>query len=96
MSEEWEADGIISLVRTETRGYCAAHPEYFFLSKSELIDKVGFAPKAHNWIEASTTEFVRFGYLDDTNRVVLTFHIGRRHATVYSLTKGTLTITPQE
>jgi hypothetical protein len=41
-------------------------------------------------------EHVPFGFPADTNKVVLTFHIGRRHATIYSLSKGTLTITPQD
>jgi prepilin-type N-terminal cleavage/methylation domain-containing protein len=96
MSEEWEAGSILSLLAKETRGYCAAHTQYLFLTKSELIDKVGFGPKPHDWLGASTTEFVPFGYLDDTNKIVLTFHIGRKHATVYSLSKGELTISPQE
>lgn len=96
MAEEWEAGEILSLLTKETRGYCAAHPQYLFLTKSELIDKCGFAPKPHDWVKASTTEFVPFGFLDDTNKIVLTFHIGRKHATVYSFSKGELSISPQE
>jgi prepilin-type N-terminal cleavage/methylation domain-containing protein len=96
MSEEWEAGSILFLIKKETRGYCAAHAQYVFPTKSEFIDKCSFGPKPHDWVEASTTEFVPFGYLDDTNKVVLTFHIGRKHATVYSLTKGELTIIPPE
>jgi prepilin-type N-terminal cleavage/methylation domain-containing protein len=44
MSEEWEAGEILSLLTKETRGYCAAQPQYVFLTKSEFIDKCGFAP----------------------------------------------------
>jgi len=96
MAEEMEVPGIISMIKDQTRGYCAIHPQYLFLSKSELIDKVGFAPKAHDWVESSHTDFVPFGYLDDTNKIVLTVHFGRKHATVYSVSKGALTITPPE
>jgi prepilin-type N-terminal cleavage/methylation domain-containing protein len=96
MSEEWEAGEILSLLTKETRGYCAAHPQYLFLNKSEFIDKCGLAPKPNDWVKASTTEFVPFGFLDDTNKIVLTFHIGRKHGTVYSFSKGELTISPQE
>ena len=96
MSEEVEVPGIISLVAHNTRRYCTAHTQCLFLSKSELIDKVGFAPKAHDWVGASGTEFVPFGYLDDTNKIVLTFHFGRSHATVQYLTKGQISMWPQE
>ena len=96
MSEEMEVPGIIASVAHKTRSYCTTHTQYLFLSRSELIDKVGFAPKAHDWVGASTTEFVPFGYLDDTNKIVLTFHFGRKHATVEYLTKGAVTIIPQE
>jgi prepilin-type N-terminal cleavage/methylation domain-containing protein len=96
MAEEWEAGEILSLLTTETRGYCAAHPHYLFTTKSDFVEKCGFAPKPKDWVQASATEFVPFGFLDDTNKVVLTFHIGRRHATIYSLSKGKLTITPQD
>jgi prepilin-type N-terminal cleavage/methylation domain-containing protein len=94
MAEEIEGPAIIDLVTQQTRGYCTAHTQYLFLSKSELIDKVGFAPKAHDWVGASSTEFVPFGYLDDTNKIVFTFHYGRKHATVHSLNKGQVSITP--
>jgi type II secretory pathway pseudopilin PulG len=96
MSEELEGPTIISLITRETRTYCTTHTQYVFVSSSDLITKVGFAPKAHAWVEASTTEFVPFGNLDNTNKIVLTFHFGRKHATVQSLTKGEVTILPQE
>jgi type II secretory pathway pseudopilin PulG len=95
MAEEWEAGEILSLLTTETRRYCAAHPQYLFPTKSDFLDKCGFAPKPKDWLQASATEFVPFGFLDDTNKIVLTFHIGPKHATVYAFSKGELTITPQ-
>jgi prepilin-type N-terminal cleavage/methylation domain-containing protein len=96
MSEEMEVPGIIASVAHKTRRYCTTHTQYLFLSKSELIDKVGFAPEGHDWVGASSTEFVPFGYLDETNKIVLTFHFGRKHATVEYLTKGQMSIRPQE
>ncbi len=95
MTEEWEAGEILYVLTAETRGYCAAHPQYLFPTKSDFVDKCGFAPKPKDWVQAPATEFVPFGFPDDTNKIVLTFHIGRKHATVYSFTKGELTITPQ-
>jgi prepilin-type N-terminal cleavage/methylation domain-containing protein len=50
MSEELEGPAIISLIAHETRNYCTARTQFLFLSKSELISKVGFAPKAHDWL----------------------------------------------
>ena len=67
VAEEVEGPAIIALIAQETRGYCIAHTQYLFLSRSELIKKVGYAPKAHDWLAASTTEFEPFGYLDQTN-----------------------------
>jgi len=95
MTEEWEAGEIVHLVATETQRYCAAHPHYFFFTKSEFVNKCAFAPKPKDWVQAPATEFVPFAFPDDTNLIVLTFHIGPKHATVYSLTKGELTIIPQ-
>lgn len=92
MSDEMEAPSIFYLIKKNTQDYCAVNTQYLFLTKSELIDKVGFAAKPHDWLGTSSTEFVPFGYLDDTNKVVLTFHFGRRRATVQSLTKGDLTV----
>ena len=95
MAEEWEAEEILALVTSETRSYCAAHPKYVFPTKTDFVDKCQFAPKPKDWVTASVTEFVPFGFLDDTNLIVLTFHIGRKHATVYSFSKGELTIIPE-
>jgi prepilin-type N-terminal cleavage/methylation domain-containing protein len=95
MAQEWEAGEVLFLVTSETQRYCAAHPRYFFPSKSDFVEKCGFAPKPKDWVQAPATEFVPFGFPDDTNKIVLTFHIRRKHATVYSFKKGELTITPQ-
>jgi hypothetical protein len=95
MSQEWEAGDVLSLLTAETQRYCAAHPQYLFSTKSDFVDKCGFAPKPQGWVQAPATEFVPFGFQDDTNKVVLTFHIGPKRATVYSFSKGDLTITLQ-
>ena len=95
MAQEWQADEILPMVTTETRGYCGSHARYRFSSKVDFVEKCGFAPQPKDWVQAPTTQFVPFGFPDDTNKIVLTFHIGRRHATVYSFTKGDLTLTPQ-
>ena len=94
-AEETEAPEIQNLLEHEIRGYCAVNTNYQFASKTDLADRCGLAPKAKDWVKASTTDFVPFGALDDTNKLVLAVHLGRNHATVYSFTKGDLTITPQ-
>jgi prepilin-type N-terminal cleavage/methylation domain-containing protein len=95
MAQEWEASEVLFLLTTETQRYCAAHPQYVFPTKSDFVAKCGFAPKPQAWVLASATQFVPFSFPDDTNRIVLTFHIGPKQATVYSLTKGELTSPPQ-
>lgn len=94
MAQECEAGEVLSLLTTETRRYCAAHPQYLFATKSDFVDKCELAPKPQAWVQAPATEFAPFGFQDDTNKIVLTFHIGRKHATVYWFSKGELTITP--
>jgi len=91
-AEEMEAPEVSTLLLSSTRNYCALNPRYTFSTKADLADKCGLAPKCRDWVQASLTEFVPFNYLDDTNRLALTVHIGRRHATVYAYTKGELTI----
>ena len=93
-AQEWDEGPVFSLLTTETRQYCATHPQYLFPSKSDFVDKCHLAPQPSAWVLAQATQFVPFGFPDDTNKVVLTFHIGPKHATVYSFTKGELTITP--
>jgi len=95
MAQEFEAGEVLSLLTGETRRYCAAHPQYVFATKSDFVEKCVLAPKPTDWVLAQATEFVPFGFPDDTNKIVLTFHIGPKHATVYAFSKGELTITPQ-
>ena len=95
MAEEWEAPAVADMLRHESRNYCAAHPQYNFDSKTDFADKCALAPKCRDWVEASRTEFVPFNYLAPTNTIVLSVHIGRRHATLYAFPKGDLTVQPQ-
>ena len=95
-AEEFEADEIAHLLKEETRKYCVAHPTYQFGSKAELVDKCYLAPKPRNWVQASTTEFFSFGYLDATNKVVLNVYVGPpKHRTLWSFTKADLSIIPE-
>ena len=96
MAEEVEAPEIASLLKDQTRKYCARNPKYQFASPRELADKCDLFPKCRAWVLASATEFAPFSYQDSTNKFVITVHIGRRHATEYSFTKGTLTLYPEE
>ena len=91
--QEWDEGPVFSMLAKETQAYCATHPRYRFLSKSDLVEKCYLAPKPNAWVLARTTEFVPFGFMDDTNLIVLTFYIGPKHTT-NSFTKGELTITP--
>jgi len=95
MAQEWEAGEVAERLERETRGYCAAHPQYIFLSKSDFADKCTLAPKCLDWVQARSTEFVPFNYLDPTNLIVLTVHLGPKHRTVYAFTKEELTVRPQ-
>jgi prepilin-type N-terminal cleavage/methylation domain-containing protein len=94
MAEEAEAPEVAGLLKNQTRKYCAKNPQYQFASPRDLADKCDLFPKCRAWVLASATEFAPFNYLDSTNKFVLTVHIGRRHATEFSFTKGTLTIIP--
>jgi prepilin-type N-terminal cleavage/methylation domain-containing protein len=95
MTDEWDAGDVLAMISQETRGYCAGHPKYEFPTKSDFVEKCDFEPRPRRWVRFSETEFVPFGFFDDTNKVVLTFHVGRKHAYKYTLTKGELTIIPQ-
>ena len=90
-----EAPEIAYLLQQETRNYCAAHPMYQFDSKPDLADKCVLAPKCRNWVQAPTTDFVPFNYLDATNKVVLSVHLGPKRATLYQFTKGDLSLRPE-
>jgi prepilin-type N-terminal cleavage/methylation domain-containing protein len=94
MAEEWEAPQIASLLVNNTRGYCAANPKYRFDSKSDFANKCSLSPKCQDWVNASRTAFVPFTYLDPTNKMVLSVHIGRNYATHYQFTKGELSRSP--
>jgi type II secretory pathway pseudopilin PulG len=96
MTEEFEGDAIQEMLLKESRGYCAAHPRFQFTSKADYADKCGFSPKCQNWVRHSTTEFIPFSYLDDTNKLVLAVHVGPKRKIHYVFTKGELTITPPE
>jgi prepilin-type N-terminal cleavage/methylation domain-containing protein len=95
MAEEIEAPQIAHMLMRETRAYCAAHPQYSFSSRFDFADKCVLAPKCRNWVQATTTEFVPFNYLDLTNKIVLTVHLGPRRATCYAFTKGDVSIRPE-
>jgi prepilin-type N-terminal cleavage/methylation domain-containing protein len=90
-----EAPTIAHMLKEETRNYCLAHPTYQFNAKSDLVEKCVLAPKCRNWVQASTTEFVPFSYIDSTNKVVLSVHLGPKQATLYQFTKGDLSIRPE-
>ena len=94
-AEEFESDDVAHMLKHETCNYCAAHPQYQFGSKSELAEKCVLAPKSRNWVQAPTTDFVPFTYLDATNKVVLSVYIGPKHRTVYQFTKGDLSVRPE-
>ena len=96
MAEEIEAPEIASMLRNETRNYCTANPQFQFTSKIDFADKCRLAPKCRNWIDAAATEFVPFDYLAPTNQIVLQVHLGPKHQTLYSFTKGDLSIRPEE
>ena len=95
-AEVIEAPGIASMLRDETRNYCAANVQFQFTSKIDFADKCRLAPKCRNWIDAAATEFVPFDYLAPTNQIVLQVHLGPKHQTLYSFTKGDLSIHPEE
>ena len=94
-ADEMEAQTIAYMLEKETRNYCAAHPQYQFDCKSDLTDKCVLAPKCRNWVQASSTEFVPFAYLDPTNKIVLSVHLGPRQRTLYQFTKGDLSSPPE-
>jgi prepilin-type N-terminal cleavage/methylation domain-containing protein len=95
MAEEIEAPEIASMLRNETRNYCAANTRFQFTSKIDFADKCRLAPKCRNWIDAAATEFVPFDYLAPTNQIVLQVHLGPKQRILYSFTKGDLSIRPE-
>lgn len=95
-AEEFEAPEIAEMLLTQSRNYCAANPQFQFANKRDFADKCYLAPKCRGWIEASATELVPFSHLSSTNQVVLQVHLGPRHRTHYSFTRGDLSIRPEE
>ncbi|MGD0259437.1 MAG: prepilin-type N-terminal cleavage/methylation domain-containing protein [Verrucomicrobiota bacterium] len=95
VTDELEAPRVADMLLRETRAYCAAHPQYNFGSKSDFADECMLAPKCRDWIQASTTQFVPFNYLDPTNEIVLSVYLGPKHATLYAFTKGELSLRPE-
>ncbi len=96
MSEEWEAPEIANLLCNSSRNYCAANPGFYFTNKSDFAEKCALAPKCRDWMDRASTEFVPFHYLTSTNLVVLSVHLGRREATLYSFPRGQLSIQPEQ
>ena len=95
-AEEFEAPEIASMLCHSTRNYCAANAQFQFTSKTDFADKCRLAPKCWGWIEAAATEFVPFNFLTPTNQIVLQVHLGPKHRTLYSFTRGDLSIRPEE
>ena len=95
-AEEFDAPEIASMLCHETRNYCAANAQFQFTSKTDVADKCHLAPKCRDWIQAAATEFVPFDYLAPTNQIVLLVHLGPKHRTLYSFTKGDLSIRPED
>jgi prepilin-type N-terminal cleavage/methylation domain-containing protein len=94
ITDEWDVEDVAHMLRHEVRRYCAVHPQYQFDTKNGLADKCGVSPKCRAFLQKSRTEFVPFKYPDATNLVVVTFHVGPRYKTTYTLNKFELTITP--
>lgn len=94
--EEMEGPGIIEMIRTESRNYCAGHPAFQFSSKTDFAQKCVFAPKPSQWVQGARSDFVPFSYLDPTNKIVLSFHYGRRQASYHAFTQGELSLRPAD
>jgi prepilin-type N-terminal cleavage/methylation domain-containing protein len=90
--EDMEGPSIIEMIRKESRNYCAGHPVFQFSSKTDFAQKCVFAPKASDWVQGSRSDFVPFSYLDPTNKIVLSFHYGRKQASYYAFTRGELSV----
>jgi hypothetical protein len=90
--EDMEGPSIIEMIKKESRTYCVGHPKFQFTSKTDFSDKCVFAPKASQWVQSSKSEFVPFSYVDPTNKVVLSFHYGRKQAQYYAFTRGDLSV----
>jgi prepilin-type N-terminal cleavage/methylation domain-containing protein len=94
MSEEVEVEEVSERLRNEVRRYCAGRTQYQFDTKVDFENKCTLDPKCRQWIEASPTVFVPFNHLDPTNKVVVSFHYGRKYSYTEDFTKGNLTVMP--
>jgi prepilin-type N-terminal cleavage/methylation domain-containing protein len=90
--EEMEGPSIIEMIRHESLNYCVGHPTFQFTSKTDFAQKCAFAPKAGDWVVAWKSEFVPFSYTDPTNKIVLSFHYGRKQLRYQAFTRGDLSI----
>jgi len=87
-----EGPSIIQMIRSESRNYCAGHPTFQFTSKADFAEKCAFAPKPGAWVMAWKSQFVPFSYTDPTNKIVLSFHYGRKQRQYQEFTRGDLSI----
>ena len=90
--EDMEGPGIIEMIRHSSRSYCTGHPKFQFSSKTDFGEKCAFAPKPSQWVQSSKSEFVPFSYMDPTNKIVLSFHYGRKQASYHAFTRGELSL----
>jgi prepilin-type N-terminal cleavage/methylation domain-containing protein len=96
MADEQEAPQIAHFLMKEARNYCTANLQFRFDSKSDFEEKCKFDPKCRDWIERAATEFVPFDYLTPTNKMVVSFHFGRRNASTYLFSKSDLSVRPDQ
>jgi prepilin-type N-terminal cleavage/methylation domain-containing protein len=94
MAEEVEEEEVADRLRHEVRNYCGSHTNYQFGTKEDFKDQCHLDPKCRDWIDKSHTVFVPFTHLDPTNKVVVSFHYGRKYSYTQDFTKGDLTVTP--
>lgn len=90
--EEMSGPGILEMIRNQSRNYCVGHPVFQFTSKSDFAKKCAFGPKAGDWVLGSRSDFVPFGYMDPTNKIVLSLHYGRKQLRYQSFTRGELSV----
>jgi len=95
MADEWNASDVAEMLCKESRAYCVAHSQFLFTNRSDFANQCRLAPYCRDWVFAPSTDFVPFGHLDPTNKTVISVHLGRNNATLYSFTVGDLSIYPQ-
>jgi len=89
--EDMQGATVMEMIRNSSRAYCVGHPRFQFSTKTDFAQKCAFPPKADQWVH-SKGEFVPFTYLDPTNRIVLSFHYGRKQAQYHAFTRGELSV----